>query len=245
MQNLMKYDVGIIGGGPGGYSAAFEAAKNGLSVILFESDQLGGTCLNRGCIPAKYLSHIARIHSLPENYGDFGFSSANNGIDFTKIQKKKEQIIQNLREQLTQRLVSSKINIIHQKAAIKEPGIICCGTNTCSVMNTVIATGANVKEPLFQNFYNSNHILELKTLPETMKIVGGGTIAAEFSLIFRQLGVNVKIHQLPVGTQADCVNELLLVIIKIIIILGLVIITNIDPDFEFSIRQRIFMLDNL
>lgn len=190
----MNYDIGIIGGGPGGYSAAFEAAKHGLSVVLFEADKLGGTCLNRGCIPTKYLSHISKIHSLSMHSQNLGLSLENKGIDFEKIQHKKETLVKTLREQLEKSLLSFHIHIIHEKAFVKEPGSIICGENTYHVKNTIIAIGAKVKEPLTDDFYNSDGILNLKELPRTMKITGGGVIAVEFAMIFRDLGVDVKLQ---------------------------------------------------
>lgn len=194
MQDTVKYDIGIIGGGPGGYTAALEAAKNGLRVVMFEADRMGGTCLNRGCIPTKYLSHIAKIRSDVIAAKESGILFRDSSIDFGKIQAQKHKTMDALRKNLEDSLMASKIDIIHKKASLTELGQIVCGNDTYYATSIIIATGATVKEPLFEGFLNTDGLLEINHLQQTIKIVGGGMTAVEFAEIFCQLGVDVKLQ---------------------------------------------------
>lgn len=94
----MKYDLAIIGGGPGGYTAAEYAAKKGLSVVLFEADKMGGTCLNRGCIPTKALIHSAEKYKEMKNSDILGISAENIAYDFNKIHERKDFVVSSLRQ---------------------------------------------------------------------------------------------------------------------------------------------------
>jgi len=190
----MSYDVGIVGGGPGGYSAALEAVKNGLRVILFESDKLGGTCLNRGCIPTKYLAHIANIRSDAVSARGLGLGAGSGEVDFKTIQEGKNRIVGSLRENLEGSLAKSKVEVVHGSAAVNKAGCVLCGTNEYPVKNIIIATGAAVTKSFADGFLNSDGVLEMDYLPKTVKIVGGGTVAVEFAQMFSRLGAKVKIQ---------------------------------------------------
>lgn len=190
----MRYDIGIVGGGPGGYSAAFEAAQNGLKVILFEKDKLGGTCLNRGCIPTKYLVHIANIRTELALLQKFGVTVTKNKLDLGQIQKKMYLVTDELRNNLEGSISKAKIDVVHGTAIVEKAGTIFCNSNLYQVENIIIATGATVKKPLSNGFWNSNDVLGMDYLPKSLKIVGGGTVAVEFAQIFARLGADVKIQ---------------------------------------------------
>ncbi len=190
----MKYDLGIVGGGPGGYSAAFEAAKNGLNVVLFEMDKLGGTCLNRGCIPTKYLAHIANIRSDLAVAQEMGFVAKNDLVNFKAIQAKKNLVVDSLYSNLRESLTRAKIKVVNGAASVNTAGSILCGSDEYRVDKIIIATGAIVGLPLTDGFLNSDGVLKMGDLPETVKIVGGGTVAVEFAQIFRRLGAEVRIQ---------------------------------------------------
>jgi len=190
----MTFDVGIIGGGPGGYSAAFEAAKNGLSVILFESERLGGTCLNRGCIPTKYMAHFARMRSDACSLHSVGICEDVFRVDFPRLHQDRERTIDVLRENLWGSLMRDKVKVVRGFASIDEPGLILCSNEKYSVKNIIIATGATVKKPLADGFLNSDGVLRLTELPRKVKIVGGGTVAVEFAQMLRRLGSEVTVQ---------------------------------------------------
>jgi len=190
----MMFDVAVIGGGPGGYSAAFEAVKSGLSVILFESDQLGGTCLNRGCIPTKYLAHVANVRNEVRTIPGNRLCEDESKIDFLRLQEGKTRTIDTLRKNLHDSLIRANVTIVRGMASVVEEGHITCGNDEYAVKNIIIATGATVKKPFSDGFLNSDSVLEMDHLPQTVKIVGGGTVAVEFAQIFRRLGSEVRIQ---------------------------------------------------
>ena len=202
----MKYDIGIIGGGPAGYSAAFEAAEAGLSVVLFEKDRLGGTCLNRGCIPTKFLLHAAaEISSLKrEDYLKAklkakGADALLDFLDSEALHRRQIEAVDSLRQDLESHLRKSKIEIVYGVAVIKGPGLISCEDQEYAVDNILIATGICQKKPGADGFITSDELLALREIPKTMKIVGGGTIAVEFAYIYSGLGTEVTIQ-----IRGDC-----------------------------------------
>ncbi len=190
----MMFDIAIIGGGPGGYSAAFEAAKNGLSAVLFESDQLGGTCLNRGCIPTKYLAHVSNVKNGSKSILPGAFRKEDAQADFLRLQEGKTRVIDALRKNLHDSLLRANVTIVRGKASLVEKDRITCGNEEYTAKDIIIATGAVVRPPLSDGFLNSDAVLELTKLPQTVKIAGGGTVAVEFAQIFRRLGSEVRIQ---------------------------------------------------
>ncbi len=117
----MIYDVAILGGGPGGYTAAFAARKQGLSVILFEKKDMGGTCLNRGCVPTKFLEHAAKIYRDIISFND-NFGGGEPCFDYGKCHGKMEDTVSELRADLTDRLLDSGIEIIYGEAYVESAG---------------------------------------------------------------------------------------------------------------------------
>ena len=190
----MKYDIGIIGGGPAGYSAAFEAARNGLHVVLFEKDKLGGTCLNRGCIPTKYLLHAASLFDAVKREPYIKTDNPLHFLDSESLQRGKEDAVESLRQNLERNLLQNKIEIITGQASVKESGTIICNDLEYQADKILIATGVRQKTPFAEGFITSNELLELKNIPKTMKIVGGGTIAVEFAYLYASLGTKVTIQ---------------------------------------------------
>lgn len=189
----MIYDLAILGGGPAGYSAAFEAVKLGLSVILFEKRELGGTCLNRGCVPTKFLAHTAELYHQAYNSREYGIISEKPVLDYFAACEKKEEIVSELRSGLEQSMKLKKIEVVNGYAEISDSSHIICGGETYEAKNILIATGSIPAEPLAECAVTSNEVLELKSLPKSMKIIGGGVIASEFANIFSFLGVDVTI----------------------------------------------------
>lgn len=186
------YDLAIIGAGPAGYSAAFEAIKNNFSVILFERDLVGGTCLNRGCVPTKFLLHVARKYYEAKNSDD-GINCNTIDIDFSKTKEKMKRIINTLRIGLISELEKSGVTIIKGNALIEKNDTIISNNIEYKVKNIIIATGSVPNEPIAVCGKTSDEILELDYIPQNIKIIGGGSIAVEFAEIFKMLGSNVEI----------------------------------------------------
>lgn len=188
------YKIAIIGGGPAGYSAAFEAVRYGFSVLLFEMDKLGGTCLNRGCVPTKYLAHVADLYRNINASNRYGIGVELTGLDYEKTVAESENIISKLREDLTNNLLQSKITIVKGKAKLLDETHISCNGEVFEAEHIIIATGSkNVDKP-FADCINTDELLSLKHLPDKLIILGGGVSAVEFADIFSRLGVRIDIY---------------------------------------------------
>ncbi|MCI6555703.1 MAG: dihydrolipoyl dehydrogenase [Prevotella sp.] len=178
----MKTDLLIIGSGPGGYRAAGYAARNGLSVIVAERDQAGGTCLNAGCIPTKCLAHDA--------------SAAPS--DFASAMERKALVTQQLRTGVEQLLSAPGITLVKGQAAFTDEHTVTIGDTTVEADNIIIATGSESRMPSITGIDNprvitSTEALQLQSLPETMVIVGAGVIGMEFASILARFGSKVTV----------------------------------------------------
>ena len=188
------YKIAIIGGGPAGYSAAFEAVRYGFSVLLFEMDMLGGTCLNRGCVPTKYLSHVAELYSNINESKRYGIGVEPTGLDYEKTVDESENIVSKLREDLTNNLLQSKITIVKGKAKLLDETHISCNGEVFEAEHIIIATGSKNTDKPFAHCINTDELLSLKHLPDKLIILGGGVSAVEFADIFSRLGVRIDIY---------------------------------------------------
>ncbi len=194
----MKSDLIIIGAGPGGYETALEAAATGKSVTLFNGGQLGGTCLNEGCIPTKCLctdSEIIARFKEGEKYGidDFTFS-----IDFNKIIERKKNVTETLRGGIDTMLRQAKVNVVNAMASFKDPKTVVAGEEEYTADQIIIATGSKSKSlPIpghdLECVMDSTRILDLEYIPESLTIIGGGVIGMEFASIFHNLGSKVTV----------------------------------------------------
>lgn len=188
------YKIAIIGGGPAGYSAAFEAVRYSFSVLLFEMDMLGGTCLNRGCVPTKYLSHVAELYSNINESKRYGIGVEPTGLDYEKTVDESENIVSKLREDLTNNLLQSKITIVKGKAKLLDETHISCNGEVFEAEHIIIATGSKNTDKPFVHCINTDELLSLKHLPDKLIILGGGVSAVEFADIFSRLGVRIDIY---------------------------------------------------
>ena len=188
------YKIAIIGGGPAGYSAAFEAVRYGFSVLLFEMDELGGTCLNRGCVPTKCLSHVAELYSNINESKRYGIGVEPTGLDYEKTVAESENIVSKLREDLTNNLLQSKITIVKGKAKLLDETHISCNGEVFEAEHIIIATGSKNTDKPFVHCINTDELLSLKHLPDKLIILGGGVSAVEFADIFSRLGVRIDIY---------------------------------------------------
>ncbi|MGP1402944.1 MAG: dihydrolipoyl dehydrogenase family protein [Catonella sp.] len=188
------YKIAIIGGGPAGYSAAFEAVKYGFDVVLFEMDKMGGTCLNRGCVPTKYLSHVAELVKDIIEAERYGINIETTTVDYEKTVIESEKIVTKLREDLENNLLQNRINIVKGKAELLDRNHISCNGDIYEAQNIVIATGSESVDKLFPESINTDELLNLRSLPKKLIILGGGVSAVEFADIYSSLGVDVEIY---------------------------------------------------
>ena len=136
------YDLAIIGGGPSGYSAAFEAVKYGMSVVLFERESIGGTCLNRGCVPTKFLAHVARKYYEANICENEGISFQSVKIEFQKTLAHMNKIILSLRDGLDRQLELDGVEVIKSDAKIVNASLIISNGHRYETKNILIATGS-------------------------------------------------------------------------------------------------------
>ena len=188
------YKIAIIGGGPAGYSAAFEAVKYGFDVVLFEMDKMGGTCLNRGCVPTKYLSHVAELVKDIIEAKRYGINIGTTTVDYEKTIIESENIVTKLREDLENNLLQNRITIVKGKAELLDRNHISCNGEIFEAQNIILATGSESVDKLFSESINTDELLNLKVLPKKLVILGGGVSAVEFADIYSSLGVDVEIY---------------------------------------------------
>lgn len=189
----MMYDLAIIGGGPAGYSAALEARRHHMSVVIFERDLLGGTCLNRGCVPTKYLSHIARKYYEIKNAAKDGFVVPKIGIDYKKTSSRMADVVASLRNGLEGQLHGDGVLVVRGDASIIGKGTISCGGTVYEAEYILIATGSVPEEPLIEGAVSSDGLLAIDHIPKALHVLGGGTAAVEFAEIFRMFGSKVTV----------------------------------------------------
>ncbi len=195
------FDIGIIGAGPGGYSAAIRASQLGLKVVLFEKDEIGGTCLNKGCIPTKTIIHSASLFSSIKTMEKFGVFVENPTFDYSKIAERKDDVVSKIRKSLTSLIESYGITIIRGEAKIVSTGKIEANDEIFDCKNIIIATGSIPNKLNFdwaesKNVLDSNDILELKEIPENIVIVGSGAIGIEWARIFSSLGKKITVVEI-------------------------------------------------
>lgn len=204
------FDYAIIGGGPAGYTSAMMLAQKGHSVLLFEKEQLGGTCLNRGCIPTKSMLHSSELYSASfAKLQSIGFDVKDFSFDFSKVIAKREDAIAKIRRALELAVKNSGVKIVYEEADIKNSSTILTKTSEYNVKNIIVATGSSPKEIKGLEFdgkfiLSSDDLLKLDKLPKSIVIVGSGAIGIEWARIFSNFGVEVSIieigeHLLPIA----------------------------------------------
>lgn len=197
----MNFDYGVIGGGPAGYTVAMYLAKQGHSVVLFEKDKLGGTCLNKGCIPTKSLLHSSEVYKQILNSSDYGFDLEIKSFDFKKIAEKRDAVVEKIRKGLELAVKNSGVKVVYSQAEKKSDNEIIANEEKYIVKNIVCATGSQPRELSGLEFdghfiLNSDDVLKLDKLPKSVLIVGSGAIGIEWARIFSNFGVEVSIVEL-------------------------------------------------
>ncbi len=199
------FDVVVIGGGPAGYTAAIRAKQHGLNVLLVERDELGGTCLNRGCIPSKALIHCAKVWQTVKNANQFGVNVVEASLDWTAMQKWVNRVVQTLRRGLQSLLQHHGVSTVKGNARLlgsQKVHIVSDGSEqTLLAKAIVLATGSSpLQIPHDPNapVVSEEQALFLPSLPQNVAVIGGGASGVEMAWLFNALGAKVTlIEMLP------------------------------------------------
>lgn len=202
---MKEFDVVIIGAGPGGYVAAIRGAQMGGKVAVIERDKVGGTCLNRGCIPTKALYYSAGALSGARHAADFGVSVGEVSFDLSKAVERKDGVVKKLVGGVEQLLKGNGVEVLRGDGYIEGPGRVrvtgAGGVETIGAKSIIIATGSEpALIPAFnidrKNVLTSTEILDLKAVPKSLLIIGGGVMGCEFATMFSTFGSSVIIVEL-------------------------------------------------
>jgi dihydrolipoamide dehydrogenase len=216
--NSGPFDIVVLGGGSGGYACALRAAELGMTVALIERDRLGGTCLNRGCIPTKALLHAAEVADQTREAAAFGIRASFEGIDIEGVNAYKDKVVSTTVKGLTGLIKSKGITLVEGEGrlagptsvAVTEPG---GGTTVIEGGHIVLATGSRPNtlpglEIDGERVISSDDALELRHVPGSVVILGGGVIGVEFASVWRSFGAEVTIvealpHLLPLEEESS------------------------------------------
>ncbi len=214
----MEYDVVIIGGGPGGYAAALYGASAGLRVVLIERDKVGGTCLHRGCVPAKELLETAAVRRTVVGAHEFGMGSSPGTVDFSVSQRRKAAVVDQLFRGLTGLLQGRNVTILSGTGTLlgdrrvrvadgPDAGTEVRGYHVVLAAGSVPRTlpGLDVDGRFV---LTSDEFLDLAQLPESVAVVGGGAIGCEFASLLADLGAKVSIFEALTTILAGCDEEI-------------------------------------
>ena len=200
-----KYDVAVIGAGPAGYTAAIEFAKQNLNTVIIEKENLGGTCLNNGCIPTKFLWQTAKTKQIISKSFEYSLKANLEQINFKDIINKKNKLVENLSKGIERLLTSNKVDIVKGTACFKNKNQIVVKSEENNIEITadkiVIATGSQCKSIPginfdHQKYINSTDALNLTEIPKTMLVIGAGAIGVELSSIFSSFGTDVTLREI-------------------------------------------------
>lgn len=194
------FDVFVIGGGPGGYVAAIRAGQLGLRTAVAEKDNVGGVCLNRGCIPTKSFLRSAESFKEVKGSASFGITGIDPkavALDMKKVQDRKKGIVTGLVKGVEGLLVKNKVTHLKGEAKVIDKNTVEVGGKQYKTANLIIATGSEVQLPedtvKTKKYYTSDDLLDWDQLPEEMVIIGAGVIAIEFAYFMASVGVKTTI----------------------------------------------------
>jgi dihydrolipoyl dehydrogenase len=202
-----KYDVAVIGSGPGGYVAGIRSGQLGLKTVLIEKDnKFGGTCLHVGCIPTKDLLLNAEVYDYFKHAQEFGIECKEYSIDWTAVQARQNKVVTKLAKGVEFLLKKNKVEMVQGFAQLSGPGRLTVTdankkTREIHAKNIILATGSEAKmlpslEPDAKTILTNKEILSLKKVPKSMVVIGSGAVGVEFGSIFKRFGTEVTIIEM-------------------------------------------------
>jgi dihydrolipoyl dehydrogenase len=202
-----KYDIAVIGSGPGGYVAGIRAGQLGLKTVLIEKDnKFGGTCLHVGCIPTKDLLLNAEVHDYFKHAQEFGIECKGFSVDWAAVQARQNKVVTKLAKGVEFLLKKNKVEIVEGFGQLSGPGRITVTdlakkTLEIQAKHIVLATGSEAKmlpglEPDAKTILTNIEVLSLKKVPKTMVVIGSGAVGVEFGSIFKRFGTDVTIVEM-------------------------------------------------
>lgn len=201
----MKYDLCILGGGPGGYYGALHAAREGLKVLLIEEKRVGGTCLHEGCIPTKALLHSTGALASLHDFQEIGLMIEEYSFSYERAHERKREIVETLFKGMENLLLEEGVTLLQGRGTLIERGNVLVkerrGETLIDTKTLIIATGSKPKELALLPFshervMDSTEALSLETPPGSLIIIGGGAIGLEMATLFNDLGTQVTILEL-------------------------------------------------
>ncbi len=195
------FDLVVIGGGTGGYTAAIHATQLGLTAALVERDKVGGVCLHRGCIPTKLLLETAHNLSLIRNSRTFGIAADNVSLDYSLLAARKEQVVGALHKNLRSVIQKHKVEIIEGQARLLSPAEVEVDGRRLNAKSVVLATGSRPKtlpglEPDGVHILNSDLCLEMTEVPNSIVVLGAGSVGLEFASFYLDVGADVTVIEM-------------------------------------------------
>lgn len=197
-----EVDVAVVGGGPGGYVSAIRAAQGGKKVLIIEEDKLGGTCLNHGCIPTKALVSSIDVLEKIRNAQSFGLETQEVKFSLEKIMQRKNEVVDTLVSGIEHLMTANKIEYISGRAEVKDSKTLTVKNKSVDAVikfkKLIIAAGSKpvilpIEGADSEDILTSQDLLELKEVPSSITIIGGGVIGMEFAFIYRALGAKVNV----------------------------------------------------